>query len=60
MSYIVDPRLEADPRGMHYLQEVAPYLSSETDTMSRPTRLRGLPPGRISAGQSIAALAPAT
>jgi hypothetical protein len=27
---IVDPRLRADPRGQHYLQEVAPYLSTQT------------------------------
>ena len=26
---IPDPRMEADPRGRHYLQEVAPYLSSQ-------------------------------
>jgi hypothetical protein len=26
---IVDPRLRADPRGTHYLQEVAPYLSTQ-------------------------------
>src|SRR5689334_10858500 len=27
---IVDPRLRADPRGRRYLQEVAPYLSTQT------------------------------
>jgi len=27
---IVDPRLRADPRGRLYLQEVAPYLSTQT------------------------------
>ena len=27
---IVDPRLRADSRGRHYLQEVAPYLSTQT------------------------------
>ena len=40
---IPDPRMEADPRGRHYLQEVAPYLSTQivnppwaTDTHYRP------------------------
>jgi hypothetical protein len=45
MSYIVDPRLEADPRGKHYLQEVTPYLSSQTDTVQWPTHVfRGYRP----------------
>jgi hypothetical protein len=39
MSYIVDPRLEADPRGKHYLQEVTPYLSGQTDTVSWPAHV---------------------
>jgi hypothetical protein len=30
---IVDPRLRADPRGRRYLQEVAPYLSTQTVTV---------------------------
>jgi hypothetical protein len=31
-GYIPDPRMEADPRGRHYLGEVATYLSTETVT----------------------------
>lgn len=30
---IVTPWLQADPRGQHYLQEVAPYLSTQTVTV---------------------------
>src|ERR1051325_2182475 len=39
MSYIADPRMQADPRGKHYLQEVTPYLSSQTDTVTWPTHV---------------------
>jgi hypothetical protein len=28
-GYIPDPRTEADPRGAHYLEEVAPYLDNQ-------------------------------
>ncbi len=31
-AYIADPRMKADPRGRHYLQEVAPYLSTRPST----------------------------
>lgn len=36
LSDIADPRTEADPRGSRYLQEVAPYLSTETETVDWP------------------------
>src|ERR1041385_1010245 len=39
---IPDPRTEADPRGQHYLQEVAPYLDNqplEVDWPAHPFRL---------------------
>ncbi|HZT93725.1 MAG TPA: hypothetical protein VE985_04520 [Gaiellaceae bacterium] len=34
---IPDPRTEADPRGRHYLQEVAPYLDREPVKVAWPT-----------------------
>src|SRR5215831_18409734 len=37
---IVTPWLTSDPRGRHYLQEVAPYLSSQTITVSSNTDTR--------------------
>jgi hypothetical protein len=47
---IVDPRLRADPRGRRYLQEVAPYLSSQIVSVpwATDTRYRadGSLPGR--------------
>jgi len=49
---IVTPWLTSDPRGRHYLQEVAPYLSSQTITVSSNTdtryRLDGSLPGEQS------------
>ncbi len=35
-GYIADPRTEADPRGQHYLQEVAPYLSDQSLKVAWP------------------------
>jgi hypothetical protein len=44
-GYIPDPRTEADPRGQKYLQEVAPYLSSQPLKVSWPKRpFRGYRP----------------
>ncbi len=34
---IPDPRTEADPRGRHYLQEVAPYLDNQPLNVEWPT-----------------------
>jgi hypothetical protein len=36
MSDIPDPRTEADPRGRHYLQEVAPYLNNQPEKVAWP------------------------
>ncbi|HEV8102501.1 MAG TPA: hypothetical protein VGP69_02085 [Gaiellaceae bacterium] len=36
LSYIADPRTKADPRGQRYLQEVTPYLSTQTETVDWP------------------------
>jgi len=36
MADIPDPRTEADPRGKRYLQEVAPYLNNQTETVAWP------------------------
>jgi hypothetical protein len=33
---IIDPRTQADPRGAHYLQEIAPYLSHQPDKVPWP------------------------
>ncbi len=49
---IVDPRLEADPRGRRYLQEVAPYLSSQTVDPPWATDTRYRPDGSLPGEQS--------
>jgi hypothetical protein len=36
MADIPDPRTEADPRGKHYLQEVAPYLNNQPEKVAWP------------------------
>ena len=49
---IVDPRLEADPRGRRYLAEVEPYLSTQTITVSGGTDTRYRADGSLPGGQS--------
>jgi hypothetical protein len=44
---IVTPWLKADPRGRRYLQEVTPYLSAQTVTVSWNTDTRYLPDGSL-------------
>jgi len=54
-GYIPDPRTEADPRGQRYLQEVAPYLSSQTLKVSWPKRpFRGYRPDGALPGKPLA------
>ncbi len=48
---IVDPRLKADPRGQRYLEEVAPYLSTQTISVSWHTDTRYLPDGSVPHGR---------
>jgi hypothetical protein len=36
LSDIADPRTEADPRGQHFLREIAPYLSNRIETVAWP------------------------
>jgi len=49
---IVDPRLRADPRGRRYLQEVAPYLSTQTINPPWATDTRYRPDGSLPGEQS--------
>jgi hypothetical protein len=49
---IVDPRLRADPRGRRYLQEVAPYLSTQTVNPPWATDTRYRPDGSLPGAQS--------
>jgi hypothetical protein len=51
-AYIADPRMEADPRGRHYLQEVAPYLSTETINPPWPTYTHYRPDGSLPDAQA--------
>jgi hypothetical protein len=44
---IVNPQLRADPRGRRYLQEVAPYLSSQTISVPPNTYTHYLPDGSL-------------
>ena len=49
---IVDPRLKADSRGRRYLQEVAPYLSTQTVNVPWATDTRYRPDGSLPGEQS--------
>jgi hypothetical protein len=48
---IVTPWLQADPRGRRYLQEVAPYLSTQTVNPPWATDLRYRPDGSLPGAQ---------
>jgi hypothetical protein len=50
---IVDPRLKADPRGQRYLEEVTPYLSTQTVSPPWHTNTHFRPDGSLPGEQGM-------